>query len=228
MLHALATELSDTPTVSGQSIRAIARAATIRSPSIIRSMKDPVSPAGGLRILQGSLAPGGAVVKSAAVSKDMWRHRGPARVFDGEKEAMEAILAHWYWQYFQQNRWRFLQRTQTAEGSGPDLQTWDLPRILAEIDKQFQKVLASADALKKIPIGEYNDLLEKGTAPDSYRPTLYDFLAHNALEFYAAGEQAASRQEDAFAIHVLPRPPQPRIEGRTSNAPAASRNIPCW
>jgi dihydroxy-acid dehydratase len=56
-------------------------------------MKDPVSPAGGLRILQGSLAPGGAVIKSAAVTEGMWRHRGPARVFDGEKQAMEAILS---------------------------------------------------------------------------------------------------------------------------------------
>jgi len=93
VLHALATELSDTPTVSGRSIHTIAKASVPRSPSIIRSMKDPVSPAGGLRILQGSLAPGGAVIKSAAVNEGMWRHRGPARVFDGEKDAMEAILS---------------------------------------------------------------------------------------------------------------------------------------
>jgi dihydroxy-acid dehydratase len=93
VLHALASELSDTPTVSGHGIHTIARAAVPRSPSIIRSMKDPVSPAGGLRILQGSLAPGGAVIKSAAVGESMWRHHGPARVFDGEKEAIEAILS---------------------------------------------------------------------------------------------------------------------------------------
>jgi hypothetical protein len=82
---------------------------------------------------------------------------------------LETIQAHWHWQYFQQNRWRFMQRTQTAAPPGDDFTTWDLPRILAEIDKQFQKVLASADVLKKIPIAEYNDLLEKGTAPDAYR-----------------------------------------------------------
>jgi len=114
------------------------------------------------------------------------------------KPVLEAILANWYWHYFQQNRWRFMQRTQTAAPPGEDFTTWDLPRILAAIDKQFQKVLASAEALKKIPIADYNDLLEKGTMADSYRPTLYDFLAFNALEFYAAGEQAASRQEDAL------------------------------
>src|SRR5262245_2614784 len=116
------------------------------------------------------------------------------------KPVLEAIVANWYWHYFQQNRWRFMQRTQTAAPPGNDFTTWDLPRILAEIDKQFQKVLASADVLKKIPVADYNDLLEKGTMADSYRPTLYDFLAYNALEFYAAGEQAASRQQDSFDL----------------------------
>ena len=52
---------------------------------------------------------------------------------------MDAILAHWYWQYFQQNRWRFMQRTATAAPPGDDILTWDLARILAEIDKQFQR-----------------------------------------------------------------------------------------
>ena len=118
------------------------------------------------------------------------------------KPVMEAILANWYWHYFQQNRWRFMQRSQTAAPPSENFTTWDLPRILGEIDKQFQKALASADALKKIPIGEYNDLLQKGNSPDAYRPTLYDFLTHNALEFYSTGEQAAARAEDAFDLQA--------------------------
>ncbi len=93
VLRTLERELADVPTVSGESIRSIARSAPIPAGSIIQTMETPVSQAGGLRILRGSLAPGGAVIKSAAVSHDMWVHRGPARVFDGEKEAMEAILA---------------------------------------------------------------------------------------------------------------------------------------
>ena len=50
---------------------------------------------------------------------------------------MNSILAHWYWHYFQQNRWRFMQRTATAEAPGSDFTTWDLPRIFAEVDKHF-------------------------------------------------------------------------------------------
>ena len=50
---------------------------------------------------------------------------------------MEAILADWYWQYFQQNRHRFMQRTQTAAAPGTDITTWDLSRLFAEIDGHF-------------------------------------------------------------------------------------------
>lgn len=116
------------------------------------------------------------------------------------KPMMEAILANWYWHYFQQNRWRFQQRTQTAAQPGKDFTTWDLPRILAEIDKHFTAALANEKTLKATPIAQYNDLLEKGSVPDSYRPTVFDFLAHEALQFYQAGEQGAAKAEDEFEI----------------------------
>src|SRR5437879_1422 len=113
---------------------------------------------------------------------------------------LDTILANWYWHYFQQNRWRFLQRTQTAQQPGKDFTTWDLPRLFAGIDKQFLKALAGADTLKKTSVATFDDLLQKGSLPDSYRPTLYDFIAHEALKFYASGEQAAAKPEDAFEL----------------------------
>jgi len=113
---------------------------------------------------------------------------------------LDAIVANWYWHYFQNNRWRFMQRTQTAQAPGKDFTTWDLPRLFTEIDKQFGKALASADTLKKTPIATFDDLLQKGTVPDAYRPTLYDFIAHEALKFYTSAEQAAAKAEDAFEL----------------------------
>ena len=113
---------------------------------------------------------------------------------------LQALLANWYWHYFQNNRWRFAQRTRTAEAPGDDMQTWDLPRILAEIDKQFQRTLTHEEALKAEKVGDYNFLLNQGSVPDSYRPTLYDFVAHDALSFYSAGEQAGSKAQDAFVL----------------------------
>src|SRR6185503_4106147 len=113
---------------------------------------------------------------------------------------LQTILANWYWHYFQNNRWRFLQRTATASAPGKDFTTWDLPRLFAEIDKHFQAALAASDTLKKTPIAAFDDLLQKGSLPDSYRPTLYDFIAQEALKFYTAGEQAAAKPQDAFEI----------------------------
>src|SRR5205814_3841740 len=75
---------------------------------------------------------------------------------------LDTILANWYWHYFQQNRWRFMQRTQTTQAPGKDFTTWDLPRLFAEIDRQFQKSLANGEMLKKTPVASFDDLLQKG------------------------------------------------------------------
>ncbi len=93
VLKRLESYLDDCPTVSGKSTLDISRDAVVKNPAVIKSIDKPESPAGGLKILSGSLAPDGAVVKCAAVPQEMWKHSGPARVFDGEQQAMKAILA---------------------------------------------------------------------------------------------------------------------------------------
>ncbi len=59
---------------------------------IIASVDSPYSETGGIAILKGNLAPDGAVVKRSAVAEEMLKHKGPARVFDGEDAAVDAIL----------------------------------------------------------------------------------------------------------------------------------------
>jgi len=113
---------------------------------------------------------------------------------------LHAIQANWYWHYFRNNRWRFMQRTATAQAPGKDFTTWDLPRLFAEIDKKYQSALSASDMLKQIRIASYDELIEKGTMPDAYRPSLYDFIAHEALGFYTSGEQAAAKPQDVFEI----------------------------
>jgi dihydroxy-acid dehydratase len=63
-----------------------------RRGDVIRPVEDPYSGDGGIAVLRGNLAPEGCVVKASAVVDGMLRHRGPARVFDGEESALEAIL----------------------------------------------------------------------------------------------------------------------------------------
>ncbi len=67
--------------------------ARVRDYHVIRPIDDPYSAHGGIAILKGNLAPSGAVVKQSAVALEMMSRNGPARVFEGEEEAVEAILA---------------------------------------------------------------------------------------------------------------------------------------
>jgi len=79
-------------TVTGKTVgENIAKVKTLDS-EVIRSVKTAHSPTGGLVLLFGNLAPEGAVVKKAAVAPEMMKHRGPARVFDSEEEATQAIM----------------------------------------------------------------------------------------------------------------------------------------
>ena len=59
---------------------------------VVRTIEEAYSPVGGLRVMQGNLAPNYGVVKQSAVADDMRQHRGPARVFESEEEACEAIF----------------------------------------------------------------------------------------------------------------------------------------
>ena len=84
--------ISDTPTVSGESLFELADAAAeTAGQEVVRPSARPLKKRGGLAILTGSLAPEGCVVKLAG--HDRTRHEGPARVFDSEEAAFEAVQA---------------------------------------------------------------------------------------------------------------------------------------
>lgn len=82
---------TDLMTVTGKTIKENLADAEIKDPEIIRSIDNPYSETGGIAALFGNLAPDGCVVKRAAVAHEMLVHKGPARVFDSEEEAIKAI-----------------------------------------------------------------------------------------------------------------------------------------
>ncbi len=91
LLNTLEEVLLDRPTVSGQSIKEIARKGEVLDKEVIRSLDNPYSKEGGIAILTGSVAPEGAVVKQSAVEKKTKKFKGRARVFDNEEDAVKAI-----------------------------------------------------------------------------------------------------------------------------------------
>ena len=85
----------DCLTVTGKTVGENLKAlnAHIEDPDVIHPIGQAYSKQGGIAILRGSLAPGGAVVKQSAVDEAMMSHTGPARVFDCEEDAIAAIYA---------------------------------------------------------------------------------------------------------------------------------------
>jgi len=82
----------DVLTVTGKTLGENLKGKKVLNPEIIRPIEKPYHATGGLAVLFGNLAPEGAVVKRSAVDGAMLRHRGPARVFDSEEEALKTIL----------------------------------------------------------------------------------------------------------------------------------------
>lgn len=79
-------------TATGKTVGENLRGKKIHNPEVIRPVEKPYHTTGGLAVLFGNLAPQGAVVKRSAVDDAMFKHRGPARVFDSEEEALKTIL----------------------------------------------------------------------------------------------------------------------------------------
>ena len=119
---------------------------------------------------------------------------------DEARPLLRLLQARWLFTYYQKNRFWMSERSATTTAPGDDFETWDLSRVLAEIDKRFQDSLADKPVLQKTPVGQFSEFLKGGDLGDELRPTLYDLIAHSALEFYTMEEVAASQPQDAFEI----------------------------
>ena len=97
-VYAVMNELSklgvlkeDTLSVTGKTLGENIKDKKVLNHDVIRPVDNPYSKTGGIAILFGSLAPNGGVVKRSAVAPEMLKHEGPARVFESEEQAIEAI-----------------------------------------------------------------------------------------------------------------------------------------
>lgn len=124
------------------------------------------------------------------------------------KNILESILANLYWQYFNQNRWQFYNRTKnkvkidpsTSSGQVQDFRTWDLQTLFNEIHIHYQNSLQNGLMLQLEYLSNYDDILTNQKGSKKFRPTLFDFLSHNALEFYKTNETHITKPAYKFEI----------------------------
>ena len=84
---------TDLITATGKTVAENIKGCVNKDPEVIRPIDNPYSETGGIAVLKGNIAPDSAVVKRSAVAPEMMVHEGPARVFDCEEDACEAILS---------------------------------------------------------------------------------------------------------------------------------------
>ena len=117
-----------------------------------------------------------------------------------KKHLLQNILATTYWHYFNQNRYKFYNRSTTDKKISNDFRTWDLQTLFNEIHYYYQSSLQSALILQQEPLSNYSALLIEQEGSKTIRPTLYDLLCHNALEFYKTDENNLIRPSYKFII----------------------------
>jgi dihydroxy-acid dehydratase len=82
----------DALTVTGKTLRENISTAEIKDEKVIRRFENPFSRTGGLTVLFGNLSPEGSIVKTGAVSENMLRFEGPAKIYESQEEAVEKIM----------------------------------------------------------------------------------------------------------------------------------------
>jgi hypothetical protein len=105
-----------------------------------------------------------------------------------------------YWWYYQNNRWKFINRSNTVNFVNTDMQTWTLDYLVFKITDAYRNALANKEGLQKVPVTDYKELIVLGSKPREIRPTLYDFLAHKAIDFYSSSEITLTKPADNFEL----------------------------
>lgn len=167
----------DRRTVSGKTLREIADAAEVKDQEVIRPIENPHSERGGLAILFGNLAPEGSVLKTAGVVPTMRRHKGPARIYESQEEALNGILAG-------------------------EVQAGDVVVIRYEGPRGgpgMQEMLSPTSALMGMGLGEKVALITDGRFSGGTRGAC---IGHVSPEAAAGGPIAALRNGDIIEIDI--------------------------
>ncbi|MBI1224053.1 MAG: hypothetical protein GC192_02340 [Bacteroidetes bacterium] len=99
------------------------------------------------------------------------------------KPILQSILAEMYANYLNQNLWRFQNRTATVEFKPKDFKTWSIEQ-LSDRSAFLYKASLTDNRLKTTDLGDFKILLTDGRNDEGLRPTLFDFLAHRAIDYF--------------------------------------------
>lgn len=117
------------------------------------------------------------------------------------KSILTNLLAEAYWQYLQNNRWKFYNRTNTVQFQKNDISTWTIDDLHQRIATLYLQSLTQEKLLKQTRLDKLDPIIEKGNVRH-LRPTLFDLLAHRALDYFENDERTISKPADAFELNT--------------------------
>jgi hypothetical protein len=117
------------------------------------------------------------------------------------KPILHSVLAEMYWRYYSMNRYKWMNRTETVNFKEDDIKTWDIKKLVKEIIYNYVSSLQDIDNLKKTKINLYDNIIIKDSASENLRTTLYDFLAHRAVDCFMNDETELTKPIYKFEIN---------------------------
>ena len=115
------------------------------------------------------------------------------------KAILQSIAAETYLGYFQQQRWNLYNRTKTVNFKKADIQTWGIDDFHKKIGELYLSSIQQEHILQQSRLEPFDAIIIKGNVRN-LRPTLYDLLAHRALEYFKSDEKDVNRPSYAFEI----------------------------
>ena len=116
------------------------------------------------------------------------------------KSILTSILAESYWNYFQQNRYKLYDRTATINFKKADIATWSIDDFHKKISELYLSSLQNEKLLQQAKLEPFDAIIIKGNAR-YLRPTLFDLLAHRALDYFKNDERDINKPTYAFEIN---------------------------
>ncbi|MCB0719878.1 MAG: hypothetical protein KDD65_15635, partial [Bacteroidetes bacterium] len=121
---------------------------------------------------------------------------------DSSRAVLHSIIGELYWQYLQTNRYQFYNRTTGGAPDSSSIQTWDLRKIVATALEHYRASIAARDLLSTIDVRSYDPIVSLGDDSRDERPTLFDFLAHRALDVLQNGESSLTQPVNPFRLNA--------------------------
>ncbi|RXK57516.1 alpha-2-macroglobulin [Lacibacter luteus] len=120
-------------------------------------------------------------------------------------EPLKSVLTNYaaeaYWQFFQNNRWKFYQRTNTVGFNKADINTWTIDDLHKKISSLFLASLQNKKLLQQTKLDAFDVVINKGNVRH-LRPTLYDLLAHRAIDYFSNDERSVTKPQEVFELNM--------------------------